>query len=1118
MLKINFILSIFTVLSFFPFCINNVLAKTPTFQKNNTPQSDFLLQKGQSFEKALESNQKHTYKIEIGSEQLVDLVVEQQGIDVVAALIDESGKSIFEIDSPNGNNGPEFVYCVIEKSGIYTLEVKSLDEKASLGKYKVIFNNLRDAKNEDKEEILARKLYLEGRILRGEGTIKALKASIEKYLSALAVWKKLNNLVAQEECLSFIGLAYHEVKDEIPAIKYYEEALEITKQTKNVYQEAVLLGNIGVSNHSLGEFEKARNFYNKSLVTLEQNNKTETEQGAIVLYNLAQLYSDFGNNDEAVICLKKAINIAVKNNYIFEQPRYFSFLAQQYERAGKYDESLDAGMRSLSLATKVNSLMLQHEACLTIGSIHNTFGNRQKAIEYFYKALDLSKTVGDKHGEGIINNRIGLTYTYMTDFEKAIEFYEKSLTLLGGDKIQQSQVLNNLGMVYKRQKKYEKSLDYFAKSLSVKKQLNLVNQEIIVMNNIASTYIDLQEYEKAEEILNHTLEKNKLIGNTVEEANTKYYLAKLYLGKHDYQKARTICEDSLSMLDVISTNYDTRKINNLGLLAKISFEEKKYEEVEKYVKQAFDVANNAFNILSRDEFRISFSSISEDFYDFVISFYMERGNFNTALELNEIIKVRSLTTLINEKSLDITQGYNSKKTEIQQKIASKSAILANLSSNKTQNKANKKEITALREDLEVLKNNLDLVKKDLAESNPDYYRLIESKKVSTEDIKLMMDKDTVLLEYFLGNTKSYLWILTSNSVKTFVLPSKNEIEKLVEEYIGLMQNMYKEDNLTNKQESYTKLSRSLSKVLVLPAINEMQGKRLIIVPDKILHFLPFASLLDENDLPLVVKHELVYLPSASFVVSLREKGANQKEETNKSVLIVADPVFNKSDSRISKKDTKDEKKIENQTDFELEMALRDFSNINRLPYTREEGYNIKKLFNSPDTEMLLDFDANLEKLNILNLRQFPFIHFSTHTLINEKNPELSGLLLSMVDENGNKKSGILTVNQILNLNLNADLVVLSACKTALGKPSGQEGLVGLTRSFFYAGSRKVMGSLWNVSDKGTNELMTRFYTYITKEKLKPVAALREAQKSMINDDKWSSPFYWAAFQIYGDWK
>lgn len=1119
MLKINFILSIFTVISFFSFCINNAFAKTPTFQENNIPKTDFLLQKGQSFERTLEGNQKHIYKIEIGSEQLLDLIVDQQGIDVVAALIDESGKSVFEIDSPNGNNGPELVYFVAEKNGTYTLEVKSLDEKASLGKYKIIFNNLRDARNEDKEEILARKLYLEGRILRGEGTIKALKASIEKYLSALAIWKKLNNLVAQEECLSFIGLAYHEVNDEIPAIKYYQEALEIIKQTKNVYQEAILLGNIGVSNNSLGKYEEALSFFSNSLALLDKIKKEDDVQKAITLYNLSNTLLVMGKTTEAFEFSKKACDMAVKNNYLFEQPRYFLGIASIYKILGKLEEAIDNANKSLLAAKRINSLALLCEGYVVTGEIYLHFGDRQKAMNHLHKALSVNKLVGDKLLEAMTNSKIGLVYTYFEDLDKAIEFYDKSLSfyVASNNRVKQSELFNNLALVYKRQNKYEKALESFKKSLSIQKELKIFTEEIITTNNLSSLLISLKRYEEAEQILTEILEKNKFIGNAIEESNIKYNLGTVYFYKGDYEKAEGFLQDSLNTLDVVLNDYYIARIRILLVLSKLTYVQKRYKETNKFITEMLNIADNIFKTLSRDEFRIAFLSTIESVYEFAIDFYVDQGASKIAIELNEANKVRGLTTLINEKKLQIEQRYTKEKTEIQQQIASKSAALAQLLSNKTQNTIKNKETIVLKEDLESLKNELDLIKKNLSEKNPNYHDLIEAKESKSETIKALLDKDTALLEYFLGNTKSYLWVLTSNSLKTFVLPSKNEIEKLVEEYIGLIQNMYKSDNLTNKQESYTKLSRYLSKELVLPAINEIQGKRLIIVPDKILHFLPFASLLDENDLPLVVKRELVYLPSASFVVSLREKETNQKEQTNKSILIVADPVFNESDPRISKKDGKDEKKIEKQPDFELEMALRDFSSISRLPYTREEGYNIKKLFGS-DSEMLLDFDANLEKLNTLNLQQFPFIHFSTHTLINEKNPELSGLLLSMVDGNGNKKSGILTVNQVLNLNLNADLVVLSACKTALGKPSGQEGLVGLTRSFFYAGSRKVMGSLWNVSDKGTNELMTRFYTYITKDKLKPAAALREAQKSMLKDENWNSPFYWAAFQIYGDWK
>ena len=166
----------------------------------------------------------------------------------------------------------------------------------------------------------------------------------------------------------------------------------------------------------------------------------------------------------------------------------------------------------------------------------------------------------------------------------------------------------------------------------------------------------------------------------------------------------------------------------------------------------------------------------------------------------------------------------------------------------------------------------------------------------------------------------------------------------------------------------------------------------------------------------------------------------------------------------------------------------------------------------------LDFDANRSTALSPELSQYRFVHFATHGLINSEHPELSGLVFSLVDPNGKQQDGFLQLKDIYDLNLPADLVVLSACETGLGKEINGEGLIGLTRGFMYAGATRVVASLWNVSDVATAQLMANFYSAMEKEHLPPAAALRSAQISMWKQRRWNSPYFWAAFQIQGDWK
>jgi len=191
--------------------------------------------------------------------------------------------------------------------------------------------------------------------------------------------------------------------------------------------------------------------------------------------------------------------------------------------------------------------------------------------------------------------------------------------------------------------------------------------------------------------------------------------------------------------------------------------------------------------------------------------------------------------------------------------------------------------------------------------------------------------------------------------------------------------------------------------------------------------------------------------------------------------------------------------------------------LTRLPFTRDEANAIAKMVGVNERHVQLDFDASRQAATNPELAQYRFVHFATHGILNSAHPNLSGLAFSLVNEEGQPQDGFLRASEIFNLKLAADLVVLSACRTGLGKEIRGEGLIGLTRAFMYAGAARVMVSLWDINDEGTAELMKRFYgNLLGPTKMSPAAALRSAQVSMAADKRWSSPYYWAGFTLQGE--
>jgi CHAT domain-containing protein len=303
-------------------------------------------------------------------------------------------------------------------------------------------------------------------------------------------------------------------------------------------------------------------------------------------------------------------------------------------------------------------------------------------------------------------------------------------------------------------------------------------------------------------------------------------------------------------------------------------------------------------------------------------------------------------------------------------------------------------------------------------------------------------------------------------------------------------------------------------------VSQLGRKRLLIVADGALQYIPLAALpLPGNDRPLIVDHEIVDLPSASILAALRHETSG-RVLPDRAVAVLADPVFDSSDSRVKAKQRNQPR--ERSLAVDLKQALRGFDlargeqTISRLPSTRREADAIFASAPSGAAMKAVDFNANREVATGAELSRYRIVHFATHALLSGEHPELSGIVLSLVDERGRARDGFLRLHDIYNLNLPAELVVLSACKTALGKEIKGEGLIGLTRGFMYAGTKRIVASLWKVDDWATAELMKRFYHKMLVGKLSPASALRAAQIEMWQQPKWRAPYYWAAFTLQGE--
>jgi CHAT domain-containing protein len=416
----------------------------------------------------------------------------------------------------------------------------------------------------------------------------------------------------------------------------------------------------------------------------------------------------------------------------------------------------------------------------------------------------------------------------------------------------------------------------------------------------------------------------------------------------------------------------------------------------------------------------------------------------------------------------------------------------------------------------------------LIKSNPQFASLNSPQPLNLQEIQQkVLDDETVLLEYYLGENRSFLFFATNKNLEIFELPSRKVIEDQIRPTLNNLKSrsqIIQGETLKKRNERIQLADQNLNKnlqqaneILLAPLADKIKNKRLAVVASGVLQYFPFSALRNQSENKYLIEtNEIIYLPSASTVSLMRQAKKSKKFSTQLAVL--ADPVFTQNDMRLASVVKPQQNTTEATTTNSSAGNILLRSDFSRLRFSRDEAQAISSLVTVDQSFVRLDFNANLKSIGDSRFQHSGILHFATHGIVNSQYPELSGIVLSLFNEQGVPQEGFLRLYDIYNLQLNADLVVLSACETALGKEVKGEGIVGLTRGFMYAGTPLVAASLWRVDDRATADLMKRFYQKMLMKKIKPSTAFRQAQIELLKEKSSDIPFYWAGFTLQGDWR
>jgi CHAT domain-containing protein len=496
----------------------------------------------------------------------------------------------------------------------------------------------------------------------------------------------------------------------------------------------------------------------------------------------------------------------------------------------------------------------------------------------------------------------------------------------------------------------------------------------------------------------------------------------------------------------------------------------------------------------------------------------EAGHGAAALLASERGRARSLLEMLGEGGAEIRRGVDEVLLERERQLERLISTKAAWQVRRLSATGNDAEAAAAGKQLDAMTLELEQVQARIRATSPQYAALAQPTPLDLTEVQIhVLDDDTVLLEYSLGARRSFLWAVTRTSMDLYELPGRSVIEASAKRVYDLLTARNRKTanespgaraaRVRASDDAYLDAAREASRILLGPAARRIASKRMLIVGEGVLKYLPFGALPDpETDEPLIATHEIVTAPSASVMATLRQQTVDRRPAEN-ALAVLADPVFNAEDPRVGPL---------------LKTALRSGSDSGiqdfvRLRFSRVEAETITRFAPGP-TRKALDFDANRESVLRGDLASYRIVHFATHSLLNNEHPELSGVVLSLVDRNGRAQDGFLRLYDIYNLRLGADLVVLSACRTALGQEIKGEGLIGLTRGFLYAGAPRVVATLWEVDDRTTAEAMKLFYEGMLARGERPAQALRSAQIALWRTKGWNAPYYWAAFTLEGEWR
>jgi CHAT domain-containing protein len=860
-----------------------------------------------------------------------------------------------------------------------------------------------------------------------------------------------------------LGATYYRLNKVDKAIDSYEKSREYFEQAGLLRDLIYVCGDLGAIYFNQENYQKAREYSERSIETADSVKTSNLPAGAWP--------DDFG------------------------RARALHTLAEIDLREGNHIEAIDKLQSSLKLYQQLNGSGSKYDISIVgiyaaLGKVYPEMGDYARGLLYLNKALDLAKALSEHDTIANVLNSIGYLYMEQEDYAQAKENFDRSLKVYQAEnnQIEAAKVWLNLGVIEQRQDHYDEALVQFSLSLKAAKTAQITDAQLAADEEIGVVLTAKGNFSGALEGFNRSLATAKETKNKTRQTELLWRSAGAYYDMGNYAQSTAVAEAAVALARA-------SHLPKLTYLATTTLGEsyaaqKKYDLAKETLTEAVRQLESLREQVAGSELETElFLENKVASYDALVNLLIKQGKTLDALLYAERAKGRVLLDVLRDGKPDLAKALMpAEKVETQRLKRRISEI----------NDAIKKQETADSSSLNSLYAQLDAARLEyqsfqdaLYATHPDLRtRSGRTASLTTADLDgLTADNNTAYLEYVAAKDGVSLFVLTKNKssgareIKVYPLAVKaDELAQKVNEF---------HDTLAEQRLAYATEGRELYTLLIAPAEQQLRNVgNLCIVPDSFLWNVPFQALMTPSERFLIEDHAVYYAPSLSVLREMNRK-KDTGETTSTSLIAFGNPVVGKDEQRNA--------------------------DLCPLPEAEQEVISIAKSFDEKNSRVFIGRDASEKSFKTL-APTYSIVHLATHGVIDNRQPLYSHLLLTKT-EGDPENDGRLEARQIMDMNLNADLAVLSACETANGKVAPGEGVIGMSWAFFVAGTRSIVVSQWKISSASTSEFMTAFYQNLRSAKKEPLTKARAMQRAaltVLKNDHYQHPFYWAGFVMVGN--